>query len=74
MLIYYYLIIIFFFLVAGHYFLTETLLEKMIETAAKTGIEGRIINVSSVVHGWVKKDGLSFGQMLNPNKYGPHLY
>lgn len=54
---------------AGHYLLTERLLEKMIETAAKTGIEGRIINVSSVVHGWVKKDGLSFRQMLNPNRY-----
>ncbi|KAL4036336.1 hypothetical protein IC575_005069 [Cucumis melo] len=53
----------------GHYLLTERLLEKMIETAAKTGIEGRIINVSSVVHGWVKKDGLSFRQMLNPNRY-----
>lgn len=65
-------IFFFFFLpifFAGHYLLTEMLLEKMIETAAKTGIEGRIINVSSVIHGWVKKDGLNFGQMLNPNKY-----
>ncbi|GLT77542.1 hypothetical protein SLA2020_491130 [Shorea laevis] len=53
----------------GHYLLTELLLEKMIETAAQTGIQGRIINLSSVVHSWVKKDGFCFRQMLNPKNY-----
>ncbi|MED6120444.1 hypothetical protein PIB30_020948 [Stylosanthes scabra] len=38
----------------GHFLLTEILLEKMIETAEKSGIEGRIINVSSVIHSWAR--------------------
>ena len=41
----------------------------MVETAAQTGIQGRIINVSSVIHSWVKRDGFRFNQMLNPKKY-----
>ncbi|KAK2663706.1 hypothetical protein Ddye_002280 [Dipteronia dyeriana] len=53
----------------GHYLLTETLLEKMIETAAETGIEGRIINLSSVIHSWVKRDEFCFTRMLNPKNY-----
>ncbi|XP_059644236.1 short-chain dehydrogenase TIC 32 B, chloroplastic [Cornus florida] len=59
----------------GPFLLTEMLLEKMVETAAKTGIEGRIINVSSVIHSWVKRDGFCFNQMLNPKNYnGTHAY
>ncbi|XP_021889036.1 short-chain dehydrogenase TIC 32, chloroplastic isoform X2 [Carica papaya] len=50
----------------GHFLMTEMLMEKMIETSEQTGIEGRIINVSSVLHGWVKKHCFSFHQMLNP--------
>ncbi|ONI08287.1 hypothetical protein PRUPE_5G169500 [Prunus persica] len=53
----------------GHHFLTETLLDKMVETAAQTGIRGRIINVSSVIHSWVKRDGFCFNQLLNPKNY-----
>ncbi|GMI76608.1 hypothetical protein like AT5G50130 [Hibiscus trionum] len=53
----------------GHYLLTEMLIEKMVETAEQTGIQGRIINLSSVIHSWVKRDCFSFTQMLNPNKY-----
>ncbi|KAK8583697.1 hypothetical protein V6N12_067958 [Hibiscus sabdariffa] len=53
----------------GHYLLTEMLLEKMVETAEQTGIQGRIINLSSVIHSWVKRDCFSFTQMLNPNNY-----
>ncbi|KAI5665170.1 hypothetical protein M9H77_24493 [Catharanthus roseus] len=53
----------------GHFLMTEMLMEKMIETAAQSGIEGRIVNVSSVIHHWVKKDHFIFHQMLNPNKY-----
>ncbi|RVW53006.1 Short-chain dehydrogenase TIC 32, chloroplastic [Vitis vinifera] len=47
----------------------ELLIEKMVETAAQTGIQGRIINVSSVIHSWVKRDGFRFNQMLNPKNY-----
>ncbi|KAJ4972657.1 hypothetical protein NE237_005831 [Protea cynaroides] len=53
----------------GHYFLTEMLLEKMIETADQTGIQGRIINVSSLVHTWVKRDCFHFSHMRNPINY-----
>ncbi|XP_038895224.1 short-chain dehydrogenase TIC 32 A, chloroplastic-like isoform X2 [Benincasa hispida] len=53
----------------GHYLLTELLLDKLIETSKRTGIQGRIINVSSVVHYWVKREDLCFIHLLNPNKY-----
>ncbi|XP_057480236.1 short-chain dehydrogenase TIC 32 B, chloroplastic-like isoform X1 [Actinidia eriantha] len=53
----------------GHFLLTELLMEKMLETAANTGIQGRIINVSSVIHTWVKRDNFCFSKMLNPKSY-----
>ncbi|TYJ25782.1 hypothetical protein E1A91_A07G072600v1 [Gossypium mustelinum] len=53
----------------GHYLMTEMLMEKMVETAEETGIQGRIINLSSVIHSWVKRDCFSFTQMLNPNNH-----
>ncbi|KAB1223441.1 Short-chain dehydrogenase TIC 32, chloroplastic [Morella rubra] len=53
----------------GHFLLTEMLLDKMVETAAKTGIQGRIVNVTSIIHGWVKRDAFSFNQLLNPKNY-----
>ncbi|GJN01061.1 hypothetical protein PR202_ga18296 [Eleusine coracana subsp. coracana] len=36
----------------GHFLLTRLLLEKMAETARETGVEGRIVNVSSTIHSW----------------------
>ncbi|CAH8331789.1 unnamed protein product [Eruca vesicaria subsp. sativa] len=53
----------------GHYLLTEMLIEKMIDTAKKSGIEGRIINLTSVIHTWVKPDCFSFPKLLHPIKY-----
>ncbi|KAL7604976.1 short-chain dehydrogenase TIC 32 B, chloroplastic [Lactuca sativa] len=53
----------------GHFLLTELLLEKMIDTARQTGVEGRIVNVSSVIHSWVKKDHFDFNRMLQPKHY-----
>ncbi|TYG54625.1 hypothetical protein E1A91_D09G193400v1 [Gossypium mustelinum] len=53
----------------GHYLLTEMLIEKMIETAEQTGIQGRIINLSSVIHSWVGRDCFHFNQMLHPINY-----
>ncbi|OWM65427.1 hypothetical protein CDL15_Pgr009017 [Punica granatum] len=53
----------------GHYLLTELLLDKMVETTAESGIQGRIVNVSSVIHSWVKKESFSFSQMLHPKTY-----
>ena len=64
-----FLIIIFFLnYLAGHYLLTEMLLEKMVETAAQTGVQGRIINVSSMIHSWVKRDTFRFNEMLTPKR------
>ncbi|KAF0902373.1 hypothetical protein E2562_016216 [Oryza meyeriana var. granulata] len=40
----------------GHFLLTKLLLEKMAETARKTGVEGRIVNVSSTIHSWFAGD------------------
>lgn len=59
----------FFYFPIGHFLLTELLLEKMIDTARQTGVEGRIVNVSSVIHSWVKKDHFDFNRMLQPKQY-----
>lgn len=56
-------------LISGHYLLTELLLERMVQTAMVTGIEGRIINVSSTIHSWVRRDGFQFIDMLYPKVY-----
>ncbi|KAK7330521.1 hypothetical protein VNO77_24716 [Canavalia gladiata] len=53
----------------GHFLLTKMLLERMIDTAKKTGIEGKIINVSSVIHSWVKRSGFCFNDMLCGKNY-----
>ncbi|CAI9754641.1 unnamed protein product [Fraxinus pennsylvanica] len=59
----------------GHFLLTEILLRKMVETAAESGIQGRIINVTSVIHKWVKKEDFCFSKMLNPKSYNAaHAY
>ncbi|CAL1405274.1 unnamed protein product [Linum trigynum] len=56
----------------GHFLVTELLVEKMEETARESGMHGRIINLSSAIHSWVKTDSSSFSfqNMLNPtNSY-----
>ncbi|KAL5064608.1 hypothetical protein RYX36_026345 [Vicia faba] len=53
----------------GNFLLTKILLEKMIDTSNKTRIEGRIINVSSAVHSWVKRTCFCFKDMLNGKKF-----
>ncbi|PWA89981.1 Glucose/ribitol dehydrogenase [Artemisia annua] len=40
----------------GHFLLTKLLLKKMISTAKTTGIQGRIVNVSSGIHTWFSGD------------------
>ncbi|KAL0693992.1 hypothetical protein Bca4012_061172 [Brassica carinata] len=35
-------------------------LENMIETAAQTGVQGRIVNVTSVIHSWFSGDMLQY--------------
>ncbi|CAL9210043.1 unnamed protein product [Musa hybrid cultivar] len=52
----------------GHFQLTNLLLEKMKSTARKTGIEGRIVNLSSVAHIYTYEDGIRFSELNE--KYG----
>ncbi|CAB4280242.1 unnamed protein product [Prunus armeniaca] len=44
----------------GHFLLTKLLLNKMIGTAEATGVQGRIVNVSSAVHGWFSGDAIRY--------------
>ncbi|KAJ9173759.1 hypothetical protein P3X46_016865 [Hevea brasiliensis] len=44
----------------GHFLLTKLLLNKMIETAKESGIQGRIVNVSSTIHGWFSGDMIRY--------------
>ncbi|KAH0448081.1 hypothetical protein IEQ34_021881 [Dendrobium chrysotoxum] len=52
----------------GHFLLTKLLMEKMTETARITGIEGRIINVSSGIHTWFTGDGLRYLDLVTSKK------
>ncbi|KAJ3704472.1 hypothetical protein LUZ61_008177 [Rhynchospora tenuis] len=53
----------------GHFALTEALLPKMQETAKETGRQGRIINVSSMIHKWAKRGEFHLYDMLKSKDY-----
>ncbi|XP_057809287.1 short-chain dehydrogenase TIC 32, chloroplastic-like [Salvia miltiorrhiza] len=53
----------------GHFVLTEMLVGKMVETAAESCIEGRIVNVSSASHSWVDSKHFCFNELLHPKSY-----
>ncbi|GAV68697.1 adh_short domain-containing protein [Cephalotus follicularis] len=44
----------------GHFLLTKMLVNKMSETAKETGIQGRIVNVSSGIHTWFSGDMIQY--------------
>lgn len=52
----------------GHFVLTKMLMKKMVETAKETGIQGRIVNVSSAIHGWFTGDVISYLAHICRNK------
>ncbi|TXG50731.1 hypothetical protein EZV62_023255 [Acer yangbiense] len=52
----------------GHFLLTKLLLKKMIETAKETGVQGRIVNVSSTIHGWFSGDMIRYLGQISRNK------
>lgn len=52
----------------GHFLLTKLLLNKMIETAKTSGVEGRIVNVSSSIHGWFSGDLIPYLGHITRNK------
>lgn len=53
---------------SGHFLLTKLLLNKMIETAKKTGVQGRIVNVSSTIHSWFSGDVIRYLGLITRNK------
>ncbi|CAM8947404.1 hypothetical protein QQ045_016482 [Rhodiola kirilowii] len=52
----------------GHFLLTMLLVKKMAETADATGIQGRIVNVSSGIHTWFGGDIVSYLEQITRNK------
>ncbi|CAN4116118.1 unnamed protein product [Withania somnifera] len=57
----------------GHFYLTNLLLDKMKETTKATGIEGRIVNLSSVAHICPYKGGIRFHKINNKSSYQDKL-
>ncbi|XP_075639541.1 short-chain dehydrogenase TIC 32 B, chloroplastic-like [Castanea sativa] len=53
----------------GHFLLTNLLLEKMKNTARSTGIEGRIVNLSSIAHNYTYEQGIRFDQINDESGY-----
>ncbi|KAF0916174.1 hypothetical protein E2562_000767 [Oryza meyeriana var. granulata] len=52
----------------GHFLLTKLLLGRMAETAAATGVQGRIVNVSSSVHSWFAGDWAEYLDLVTRRK------
>ncbi|KAH6774039.1 Rossmann-fold superfamily protein [Perilla frutescens var. frutescens] len=52
----------------GHFLLTNLLLKKMIETAKTSGVQGRIVNVSSSIHSWFSGDMINYLALITKNK------
>ncbi|KAI3944763.1 hypothetical protein MKW92_033831 [Papaver armeniacum] len=53
----------------GHFLLTELLLDTMKNTAQKSSIEGRIVNVSSEGHRFAYKEGIRFDKINDQSEY-----
>ncbi|KAL4361635.1 hypothetical protein GQ457_04G037990 [Hibiscus cannabinus] len=52
----------------GHFLLTKLLLNKMIDTAKQTGVQGRIVNVSSSINGWFSGNMIRYLGQISRNK------
>ena len=52
---------------AGHFLLTNLLLDNMKKTAKETGVEGRIVNLSSVQHFLTYDEGIRFNTINDEN-------
>ena len=56
-------------LFSGHFYLTNLLLDKMKHTANSTGIEGRIVNLSSVAHVHTYGGGIRFDRINDKDRF-----
>ncbi|GMJ15009.1 hypothetical protein like AT4G24050 [Hibiscus trionum] len=52
----------------GHFLLTRLLLNKMIETAKQTGVQGRIVNVSSSINAWFSGNMIRYLGQISRSK------
>lgn len=59
---------------SGHFYLTNLLLDNMKETAKSSGIEGRIVNLSSVAHICPYKGGIRFHKINHKSRYYSVLF
>jgi len=57
----------------GHFLLTNLLLDNMKSTAKSTGIEGRIVNLSSVAHLHTYPKGIQFDQLNDKKIYNDKM-
>ncbi|KAG6518626.1 hypothetical protein ZIOFF_022106 [Zingiber officinale] len=57
----------------GHFLLTNLLLPKIKSTAAETGIEGRIVNLSSADHLTTYREGIRFDKINDEAAYNDKL-
>lgn len=53
----------------GHFLLTNLLLDKMKVTAESSGVEGRIVNLSSIAHLHTYKEGIRFDKINDQDRY-----
>uniref|UniRef100_A0A1J3E498 Short-chain dehydrogenase TIC 32, chloroplastic n=1 Tax=Noccaea caerulescens TaxID=107243 RepID=A0A1J3E498_NOCCA len=53
----------------GHFLLTNLLLDKMKSTTRESGIEGRIVNLSSIAHTYTYPKGIKFDGINDPEGY-----
>ncbi|OAY41269.1 short-chain dehydrogenase TIC 32 B, chloroplastic [Manihot esculenta] len=53
----------------GHFLLTNLLLDKMKDTARSSGIEGRIVNLSSIAHIHTYRHGIRFDKLNDKRSY-----
>ncbi|XP_021972094.1 short-chain dehydrogenase TIC 32 B, chloroplastic [Helianthus annuus] len=58
----------------GHFHLTNLLLDKMKETATTTGIEGRIVILSSLAHAYTYEQGIRFEKINDKDSYSKKAY
>lgn len=59
---------------AGHFLLTNLLLENLKNTARESEVEGRIVNVSSEGHRFSYGEGIRFDKINDPSRYTKTMF